>query len=314
MQFILVTVVELTHVLLLMLLALLGVLLSVLGLILAPLLVALELDDCALADDLHHGAVVEDVEYFEFLIEVGEEFGHQQDDHFLVLNQVVDEGLPIFVLIVVQKHGLDLAEVAALLLLALDELVFEGLDVRLHLVALQDAAVVDSPLGVELADLGVEELAVVLQGQHLVVGAQIGGIECEVVLDAHHVLTYCEILDEGAVVFGCVDMSDEIVNQIDLMVELVACEVVLQTLKLSVSVDILREVVDVANLHRFDLELVVFTFTYYDALARVFYLLILVVLEVILETHLHVSNYILVIVHLVVNLTPFFLQFVLPDN
>jgi len=68
-QFAFIGLLEEAHVLLLVVLAVLRLLLALLGLVFAALLVALELHDGGLADDLDHGAFVEDVEYLEFLLE-----------------------------------------------------------------------------------------------------------------------------------------------------------------------------------------------------------------------------------------------------
>lgn len=140
----------------------LGLFVAELGVVLAALLVTVEVDDGGLADDLYDRAFVEDVEDLELLLERREELGDEQNDDFLVLDQGVDHLLPVFVLVVVNEHGLNIAEVAALLLLAADELVLEELDLGLHLVGLEHYGVVHPSLALELADLRVEELTVVV--------------------------------------------------------------------------------------------------------------------------------------------------------
>jgi len=94
---------------------------------------------------------------------------------------------------VVQEHGLDLAEVAPFLLLALDEFVFEGLDLGLHLVGLEHAGVVDAAFGVELAHLCVEELGVVLERELLLVGLQVRRRDRELLLDADYALVDAQV-------------------------------------------------------------------------------------------------------------------------
>lgn len=91
----------------------------------------------------------------------------------------------------VNEHGFHIAEVAAFLFVALDELVFEKLNVRLHFVGVEDDCIVHIPFGLELPDLAVEELAVVVDVHQLVLSLQIGRADRELLFDRHHFLVYC---------------------------------------------------------------------------------------------------------------------------
>jgi len=98
------------------------------------------------------------------------------------------------------------------------------------------------------------------------------------------------------------------------VVELGACEVVLQFLELAVCVDVLGQVVDLADLDRLDLELVVLAFADDHTLTSVLDLVVLVVLELVLEAALHVRDHVLVVVDLILDVAELVFDFVLADD
>jgi len=300
----LVGVVEEAHVVLLVLVAELRVTLAEFALVAAALLVAVELHDGALADDLDHGAFVEDVEYLELLLEVVEELGDEQHDHLLVLDQGVNHLLPVFVLVVVDEHGLHLAKVAALLLVALDELVLQELDLGFHLVGLEDDGVVHPAFGLELADLGVEELRVVVDVDQLVLGAYVGRTDRELLLDRDHLVLHGEVFDQRLVDLALAQVVYQRVDHLDFKLEVVFGLVVLQLLEVAACVDLAGQVVDLAHLSGLDLELVVLALADDQTLHVVFQSLVLVVEEVLLEGETLVLDYFVVVVDLVVLLHP----------
>lgn len=162
-----------------MVVAKLRIAISEFALVAAALLIALQVYNCALTDHLHYCAFVENVEDLELLLQCVQELGNQQDDHFLVLNQGVNHFLPVFVVVVVNEHGLNLAKVATLLFLALDELILQELDLWLHLVRLQNDRVVDAAFSLELADLRIEKLRVIVYVYKLVLGAYVWRVYSE---------------------------------------------------------------------------------------------------------------------------------------
>jgi len=313
-QLVLVAVVEVLHVLLLVVAAELGILVAELGVVLASLLVAVELDDGGLADDLHDGALVEDVEDLEFLLERREELGDQQNDDLLVLDQGVDHLLPVFVVVVVDEHGLNLAEVAALLLLATDELVLEELDLGLHLVGLEHDGVVHPAFALELADLRVEELAVVVDVEQLVLGLDVGWVDGELLLDADHAVVDVEVLAEFLVLVALVHVLDQVVNHLDFELEVVLGLLILQPLEVPAGVCLVRQVVDLAHLRGLDLELVILALADHDALPLLLELVVLAVLEVLVEALLVVVDDFVLVVDLVVLVHPLASALVLADD
>lgn len=313
-QLVLVAVVEVLHVLLLVVAAELGLLVAELGVVLASLLVAVELDDGGLADDLHDGAFVEDVEDLEFLLERREELGDQQNDDLLVLDQGVNHLLPVFVVVVVDEHSLHLAEVAALLLLATDELVLEELDLGLHLVGLEHDCVVHPAFALELADLRVEELAVVVDVEQLVLGLDVGWVDCELLLDADHAVVDVEVLAEFLVLVALVHVLDQVVNHLDFELEVVLGLLILQPLEVPAGVGLVRQVVDLAHLRGLDLELVILALADHDALPLLLELVVLAVLEVLVEALLVVVDDFVLVVDLVVLVHPLASALVLADD
>jgi len=313
-QFVLISVVKELHVLLFVLTAELGVLLPEFGLVLAAFLVTLELDNGSFPYDLHHCAFVEDVEDLELLLEIGEELGDQQDDHLLVLDESVNQLLPVLVLVVVDEHRLHLAEVAAFLLLAADELVFEELDLGLHLVGVEDDGIVDSTLALELSDLGVEELRVVVNVHQLVLGLDIGRVYCKLLLDAHHPIVHVEVSAEFSVLFTFVHVLDQVVNHFNLEFKVVLGLVVLEPFEVSTGVGLMGEVVDETHLSRFDLEFVVLTLADDDTLPFILQLLIVAIFELFVETEFVVIDNFMLVVHLVLLLHPLSSGFVLAYN
>ena len=301
-QLVFVRVLEELHVVLLVLLAELRLLVAVLRLVFAALLVTKQLGDCVLPDHLYDCFLVEDVEDFEFLVEVRQKLRNQEDDDFVVAYQLVNQDFPVLVVVVVDEEVLDVAEVAALLLVALQELVFERLDVGLHLVGVKDADVVDAALAVELADLGVEELDVVVEVDGLVVREQLRRREREPLFYADDLVRDLEVFGEVEVDVVVVHVVHEAVDQLDFGLELVLGLVELQPFELAVVVDRLRQVVNLAHFDWFDLELVVLAFADYHTLFVVLQVLVLVFRELILETHFVVIDNVVVVIDIVVDI------------
>jgi hypothetical protein len=74
----------------------------------------------------------------------------------------------------------------------------------------------------------------------------------------------------------------------------------LKAFELAVIVDGLRQVVDLAYFHWFDLELVVFTFTDDDALFVLLHFIVVIFGKLVFETHFIVIDNVMVVINLIV--------------
>lgn len=96
---------------------------------------------------------------------------------------MVNHILPVFVVIVVDEHSLYISEVAPLLFVALYEFILEHLYLRLHLVGVEDYAVVNPTLTVEFPYLVVEEFGIIVYIDYLVLCFDVRWTNCEVLFN-----------------------------------------------------------------------------------------------------------------------------------
>jgi len=207
----------------------------------------------------------------------------------------------------------NLPKVAPFLLLALQKLVFKCLDVRFHLVRLQDTHIVDPPLTLELPHLRVEELDIIIQIDGLVVRHQLRWWKCEPLFNTHNLVADFQVTGQIRIHIIGVHVIDQAIDEFDLCLKLVLGVVELQSLELAVVVDWLWQVVDEAHLHGFDVEFIVFTFADDYWLFVVLHVLIVVLRKLIFETHFVIIDNVMLVINLVVHIR-IWLSFLLIPN
>lgn len=102
-QFVFIRVFEELHVVLLVLFAELRVFITLLGLIFATFLVTEKLGYCVFSYYLNNSFFVENMEYFEFLVQMRQKFRYQQNYYFIVPYQLVNQHFPILIIIMIDK-------------------------------------------------------------------------------------------------------------------------------------------------------------------------------------------------------------------
>jgi len=147
----------------------------------------------------------------------------------------------------------------------------------------------------------------------LVIGLNVGWVDCELLLNADYSIIYIQISTELSVILTFVHVLDKVVDHFNFKLEVVLGLLVLEPLEVSACIGLVWKVVDKTYFSRFYVEFIVFALTDNYTLPFILKLVIVTIFKLFVETEFIVIYNFMLVVNLVVFIHPLSGSFILAN-